>query len=600
MRKIKKVIFVATVAVLMNLVPISAQEAKEARNALLIANGDYSADIGKLETPIPEAEALKKVLDELGFVTTIVKNAGQKEINNALYSFNAKTRNEGGIAFFHYGGHAVQCNGVNYILPTDLKNMEIVNNSETKSELTFEERLLNKLEDEAVKIDKIMTNMNADANIIILDSCRNSPLNGGTRGSVSRGLVAIAEKPKNSIIVYSAEEGKTARDGVFTPILTKKISEKGKSFTEVLTETRASVIEQTKGHQCPGEYNQLTSLIYLAGRDAVNYNLKKTVATGTISITSEFPGKIYLDGNFQGDIQPYKTVILEDVVTARYKLEILGENANNNQTKSVVVKKDEETSVLFKIPMGSIEIISEFAGDIYLDGVKNCSVTANQTVTLKNIKAEENHKVEIRGSETQQKTVLVKAKNTSRISFIKTKKVESPKKKRKNIFAVEAKDGSLSGELQLFYNHSIFDLYGNGNFSGDGFGIDLCGLSFRGGYPASFALELTSGYTFAKSSIGDEHFTFHEVDWFTVTLGLGIMSRFSLLAGVGWATVWQTFENNTAQVSYEGKSDAIHCVIVPIEVKFQLGENVSLFGKYKFLAAGGVVDYGHYDVCVIL
>lgn len=552
--------------------------AKEAKNALLIANGEYSSEIGKLATPIPEAEALKAVLDELGFETVIVKNAGRTEIIEILDEFSTKTKNEGGIAFFHYGGHAVQHNGKNYILPVD-------------SNIPDEARLRTR----AVESDEIMQSMNADTNIIILDSCRNSPFADGTRGSVSRGLIATAVQPKNSVIVYSAEPGKTASDGVFTPILTQKIAEKGKSLNDVLIETRNSVLVQTNGQQCPGEYNQLTKTIYLAGENAVSYDLKKTVATGSISVTSEFAGEIYLDGNYQNDISAFGTIVLEDVATARYKLEIKGKEANEAQVQNIVVKRDEESQVSFKISTGNISITSEFAGNIYLNAVKKCSVKPKQPITLEGLKPG-TYEVEIRGKETQSRTIIVAPKQVTNVSFQKTEKTKPARKPMKNIFAVKRKKWSNSGELQLMYSQSFFNLYDRGYFPAYGFEIDLCPISSRYGDPVSFAFEVKSGYTFASTSIGDEHFTFHEADWLCASLGFEIMSRFSLMSSAGLAATWQTFENNTTAIRYKGTSVLLCFIVYPVEMKLRLGEYVSIIGKYKIIGGGNLSEYNGWNI----
>lgn len=566
----KKTFFVFTLIAALFSLRLFAQEA---RNALLIANGEYSSEIGKLATPIPEAEALEAVLDELGFETVIVKNADRTEIIEILDEFSTKTKNEGGIAFFHYGGHAVQHNGKNYILPVD-------------SNISNEARLRTR----AVESDEIMQSMNADTNIIILDSCRNSPFADSTRGSASRGLIATTEQPKNSVIVYSAEPGKTASDGVFTPILTQKIAEKGKSLNDILIETRNSVLVQTNGQQCPGEYNQLTKAIYLAGETAVSYDLKKTVATGSISVTSEFPGKIYIDGNYQNDISAFETVVLEDVATARYKLEIRGKEANEAQVQNIVVKRDEESQVSFKISTGNVRITSEFAGDIYLNTVKKCSIKANQPVILENLKPG-NYKIEIQGKETQSRTITVTQKKVAEVSFLKTQKTKPTKKPIKNIFAVKRKKWSNSGEIQLMYSQSFFNLYDRGYFPAYGFEIDLCPISSRYGDPVSFAFEVKSGYTFASTSIGNEHFTFHEADWVCVSFGFEIMSRFSLISSAGFAATWQTFENNTTAISYKGISDPMLCLVVyPVEMKLRFGEYVSLIGKYKFIYGDYVLE----------
>ena len=412
--------------------------AKEAKNALLIANGEYSSEIGKLATPIPEAEALKAVLDELGFETVIVKNASRTEIIEILDEFSTKTKNEGGIAFFHYGGHAVQHNGKNYMLPVD-------------SNIPDEARLRTR----AVESDEIMQSMNAEANIIILDSCRNSPFTDGTRGSATRGLIATTEQPKNSVIVYSAEPGKTASDGVFTPILTQKIAEKGKSLNDILIEVRNSVLVQTNGQQCPGEYNQLTKAIYLAGETAVTPDMFKTESPdmrlerlyANLEITSEIAGELYIDNEKYGKILSGETLSLYNIPAAHYKVEVRGEK---NEVLSGAV-----------------------------------TVAANETAKVS---------LERKKASADEKQALPK----------------------KNIFSVKDIDG-LSFGIEAFYNFSWFSFGDDNMFAADkGFGINIFPLSVLSN---RFKLKLGGGYTYSDSKIGKETLAFHEADWLLFGMG---------------------------------------------------------------------------------
>ena len=220
--------------------------AAESRLALLIANGTYK-NFSSLATPVKEARDLKKSLETLGFSVVIVENASREKMSDALYDFQKRLEKSGGIGFFHYGGHAVQVSGKNYLIPSD-------------ADIPDERRIASR----ALDCDEIMASMQANVNIVVLDSCRNNPLSAGSGRSASRGLVLTEMKPKNSIIVYSAQAGKTAQDGVFTPILTQKILEK-KSFTEVLMDVRKEVRARTAGEQSPGEYNELEEAVYLAG-----------------------------------------------------------------------------------------------------------------------------------------------------------------------------------------------------------------------------------------------------------------------------------------------------------------------------------------------
>ncbi len=93
----------------------------ESRNALLIANAAYTN--APLSTPIQEARGLKQSLVKLGFNVTLVENVDINAMEKAVGDFGSLIKNRGGIGFFHYGGHAVQIGGKNYLIPakTDIE-----------------------------------------------------------------------------------------------------------------------------------------------------------------------------------------------------------------------------------------------------------------------------------------------------------------------------------------------------------------------------------------------------------------------------------------------------------------------------------------------
>ena len=248
MKYLKKFLFCCTLFAF----TAAAVTAQEAKNALLIANGDYARDMGSLKEPIPEARSLKSALESIGFNVTLVQNADRDQMRRALKAFKDKTRSAGGIAFFHYGGHAMQIKGANYLIPLRAA-------LEDEQDVAYN----------CVNVNDLMDSMAGDSNVVVLDSCRNNPFaQSAHRGGGERGLAAIGIKPKNSIIVYSASEGNTAQDGVFTPILTKRITEKNRTFSDILISIRNEVQTATSGKQNPGEYRELTQPIYLAGFDA--------------------------------------------------------------------------------------------------------------------------------------------------------------------------------------------------------------------------------------------------------------------------------------------------------------------------------------------
>jgi formylglycine-generating enzyme required for sulfatase activity len=259
----------------------------ENRQALLIANGSY-ANFSSLATPVSEAQELAAALKGLGFQVTLLKNASREQMLDALDAFGNSFKGKGGTAFFHYGGHGVQVAGKNYLIPVD-------------ADIPDERKASTR----AVDVDEIMTTLDAsgaDTSIVCLDACRNNPLPAGAARSASRGLSVVGIKPKNSVIVYAAEAGTTAQDGLFTPALTRALARPGLSLSEVFTEVRRQVYEQSSGAQTPGEYNQLFSQVYLAGAPgtAAVSTAELTPKVGTITVT---PGSLRVSVVSAGTLQ---------------------------------------------------------------------------------------------------------------------------------------------------------------------------------------------------------------------------------------------------------------------------------------------------------
>jgi hypothetical protein len=221
-----------------------------AKEALLIANGDY-AHFGKLPNPISDARLLSASLKQIGFQVSLVENASREGMLDALGAFEQRLKASRGVAFFHYGGHGVQVNGHNYLVPAD-------------ADIPDEKRVTTR----AVELEEVMTALDASgasASIVVLDACRDNPLPATTTRSAARGLSVVQAKPKNSIIIYAAEAGSKANDGLFTPILAQAITAPGRPITEVIMDVRRQVNQQSNGSQTPGEYNQLFDRIVLSG-----------------------------------------------------------------------------------------------------------------------------------------------------------------------------------------------------------------------------------------------------------------------------------------------------------------------------------------------
>ena len=226
----------------------AALHAAQPKEALLIANGKYSHFAG-LANPGPDAAKLSASLEQLGFRVRVVRDGNREQMLDAIAEFERGLRNTGAIAFFHYGGHGVQVDGKNYLLPAD-------------ADIPDERRVATR----AVALDEVMTAMDAAAaraSIIVIDACRDNPLPAGSGRNLSRGLSVVGMKPKNSIVIYAAEAGSKALDGLFTPILAVALQKKGRTIDQVMKSVRSEVYAKSSGQQTPGEYNQLFEELFL-------------------------------------------------------------------------------------------------------------------------------------------------------------------------------------------------------------------------------------------------------------------------------------------------------------------------------------------------
>lgn len=300
------------------------------KTALLIANGDYE-HFTSLANPIPEGEALKEVLEALDFQVTLVTNASKEKMVDSIIDFEATLRGREGVAFFHYGGHAVQVEGRNYLIPAD-------------ANIPDERRV----DSRAVNTEEIMAALElsgSDTNIVILDSCRNNPLPAGTGRSAVRGLAIVGRKPPNSVIVYSAESGTVAQDGVFTPTLIQALKTPELSLQEMLMQTRQQVYNQTGGTQIPGEYNQLFKTVYLSPKNNRLSTSEKELPGGlTVVIAS--PASLTVNGR-DIEVQAGESIPVMGLKAGEYDLKIKYVDGNS-EDRTVEVVAGTNTLVNFE------------------------------------------------------------------------------------------------------------------------------------------------------------------------------------------------------------------------------------------------------------
>jgi uncharacterized caspase-like protein len=225
-----------------------------ARVALVVGNGDYAAEIGKLKNPTSDAQMVADTLTGLGFEVALVTDADQKGMKRAIREFGQKLRETGpqGIGLFYYAGHGVQVDGENFLLPIG---------AEIQAE--------GDVELEAVSASSILSQMqfagNA-VNLVFLDACRNNPLTRSFR-SGARGLARV-DAPRGSFVGYSTAPGDVSVDGEsnnspYALALVEELNTPGISIEEAHRAVRGKVLAATNQRQTPWDSSSLTGPVIL-------------------------------------------------------------------------------------------------------------------------------------------------------------------------------------------------------------------------------------------------------------------------------------------------------------------------------------------------
>ncbi len=239
---------------------IKATQPSEQRIALLIGNADYQYT-SRLDNPVHDATALAERLEDLGFETMLELNiTSKKRFKQVIRHYKQFLETSPEITgLFYYAGHAVQVDGVNYLIPTQGDIQDIPD-----------------LNDEALSLDYITETAQLagnSVNMFLLDACRDNPFRGFSR-SMSRGL-ANQITPEGSLIVFSASPGKVAMDGTghnspFMVNLLKYIDTPGKHVLLMLQDVINGVRQQTQGAQVPWIQSSLYGDFYFKNKFSRN------------------------------------------------------------------------------------------------------------------------------------------------------------------------------------------------------------------------------------------------------------------------------------------------------------------------------------------
>jgi uncharacterized caspase-like protein len=220
----------------------------EPRIALVIGNGAYR-EVTPLDNPVRDADLMAGTLRSVGFVVTLITDSDQDAMKRGIADFGRALRDAGpdATALFYYAGHAVQSQGINYLLPVD--------------SVIRDEADLDLVGVEANWVLRQLFSARNRTSIVILDACRNNPFEAAA-GMTAQGLAEM-KAPTGSFLAYATAPGNVALDGTggnspFTAALAEEIRAEGQAIEQVFKQVRVRVLEATGGAQTPWDSSSLT------------------------------------------------------------------------------------------------------------------------------------------------------------------------------------------------------------------------------------------------------------------------------------------------------------------------------------------------------
>jgi tetratricopeptide (TPR) repeat protein len=241
-------IFVVSL-VFLSVINIYAEQ--ESRLALLIGNSNYQY-AGKLDNPINDVRAIKRVLEQLGFTVLKYEDCSQNTMKRAIDKFGKQLKTKD-VGLFFYAGHGVQVDGYNYLLPI---NAKLENENDAEYDCVRAGRILAKME-----------SAGSITNIVILDACRANPFERAWRRGEKGSGLAFMNAPSGSLIAYSTAPGKTALDGggknsPYTRALLQHINKPNITIIQMFQRVRSTVMKQSDKKQIPWESTSLRGDFY--------------------------------------------------------------------------------------------------------------------------------------------------------------------------------------------------------------------------------------------------------------------------------------------------------------------------------------------------
>lgn len=199
-------------------------EAAGQRKALVIGINKYT-NLEQLKNARADADRIATTLMRLGFEVTLVAEAETNRNDLQLaFSTYLSSLGEGDDSVVFYSGHGVEVSGANYLVASD---------APAPSKIATASALPGLLIPFADLIAQVK-NRDVNANVWIIDACRNNPFKYGGRSMGGDGGLANMTNPAGTFIFYSAGAGQTALDRLITDPPTEQNSIYMREFAKMV------------------------------------------------------------------------------------------------------------------------------------------------------------------------------------------------------------------------------------------------------------------------------------------------------------------------------------------------------------------------------
>ncbi len=201
---------------------VGAYAQQERRLALVLANEDYPAEIGRLTNTHEDAAKVESALRDIGFSVTKVLDANAGDLDAAITDFEIAVDREAAdgdkvVAFVYASMHGASAdvNGRtrNFLLPA-------------REQIASSGQLFRK----GVRIDQLISGLGAteaEAVFVVSDACRNSIATSFSK-STNKGFVPINAGP-GILVAYATAPGTTTPDdGLFADVLARELRVSGR------------------------------------------------------------------------------------------------------------------------------------------------------------------------------------------------------------------------------------------------------------------------------------------------------------------------------------------------------------------------------------